>query len=92
MFPNFFVYILRESLLKIADFGLSKIGNRLRTYVGTPHYIAPEVLKNGFSDQFEKQNYTNSVDMWSLGCILFRFNHFYMRRRWLLARQDIEPV
>ena len=65
-------------MLKIADFGLSKIGSQFRTYVGTLHYIAPEVLKIGIVEQLTKQNYTLSADMWSLGCILFRYTQLLM--------------
>ncbi|PYI24202.1 kinase-like protein [Aspergillus violaceofuscus CBS 115571] len=50
--------------VKIGDFGISKRvkdGTRLRTVIGTPQYLAPEV----------RDAYTNSVDMWSVGVISF---------------------
>ena len=40
----------KTSLVKITDFGLSKLlddTTLMVSYVGTPSYIAPEVLKNG---------------------------------------------
>lgn len=40
----------KTSLIKITDFGLSKLLDEktlMVSYVGTPSYIAPEVLKNG---------------------------------------------
>ena len=40
----------KTSLIKITDFGLSKLlddTTLMMSYVGTPSYIAPEVLKNG---------------------------------------------
>ena len=40
----------KTSLVKITDFGLSKLlddNTLMVSYVGTPSYIAPEVLKNG---------------------------------------------
>ena len=40
----------KTSLIKITDFGLSKLlddKTLMVSYVGTPSYIAPEVLKNG---------------------------------------------
>ncbi len=37
----------------------------LKSVVGTPHYVAPEVLKN--SDGYDGAK----ADVWSLGCILF---------------------
>ena len=51
--------------LKLTDFGLSvffKHGERFRDLVGSPYYVAPEVLR---------KNYASSADMWSLGVILY---------------------
>ena len=51
--------------LKMIDFGLSTVvapGNRETGRVGTPYYIAPEVLA---------KDYDKSCDMWSMGVILF---------------------
>jgi calcium-dependent protein kinase len=51
--------------IKIIDFGLSKYeepGEKLHTRVGTPYYIAPEVLR---------RNYTIACDMWSIGVIAY---------------------
>lgn len=55
-----------DSLVKISDFGLSKIIAEadMKTVCGTQLYVAPEVLKN-------KGVYNNKVDIWSLGCLLF---------------------
>ncbi|GAB4847718.1 hypothetical protein Ancab_026780 [Ancistrocladus abbreviatus] len=56
----------RKPILKIADFGLSRIldiGDYAETVCGSPLYMAPEVL------QF--QLYDDKVDMWSIGAILF---------------------
>jgi serine/threonine protein kinase len=53
-------------VLKIADFGLSKIfedGVQLQTSCGTPDYVAPEVLAGG--------SYGESVDIWSVGVITY---------------------
>lgn len=54
------------AVLKISDFGLSRIlrpGDCAETVCGSPLYMAPEIL------QF--QRYSNKVDMWSVGAILF---------------------
>lgn len=55
------------STLVIADFGVSKIINDqkpfLKTTIGSPGYIAPEVLG--------KRLYGNEVDIWSIGVITF---------------------
>ncbi|VDP89932.1 unnamed protein product [Echinostoma caproni] len=56
-------------LIKVTDFGLSKLvdGNTmLRTFCGTPTYLAPEVLKTAGSG-----TYTSAIDIWSLGVILY---------------------
>lgn len=51
--------------LKLADFGFATIvnGNTLTEQLGTPQYIAPEIL--------EKKHYGTAVDMWSFGVIVF---------------------
>ncbi len=50
--------------LKIIDFGTSKIiKNYTSTIIGTPHYIAPEVLKG--------KGYSLSCDYWSIGVTLY---------------------
>ena len=42
----------------------------LRTEVGTRDYQAPEVI--GFMDSEEELLYTNAVDLWALGCVMYR--------------------
>lgn len=55
-----------NEIVKIADFGLSKIFNdeeELMTSCGTPGYVAPEVLMC--------ESYDKSVDMWGIGIITY---------------------
>ena len=60
--------------VKLGDFGISK---RIRpqdtttfhTQVSTRIYGAPEVL--GLDSTSETSAYTNSVDIWSLGCVIY---------------------
>jgi len=56
----------KSDIVKIADFGLSKILGAeamLKTACGTPGYVAPEVLQlNGYGKE---------VDMWSIGVIMY---------------------
>ncbi|KAM9330600.1 calcium/calmodulin-dependent protein kinase type IV-like [Gastrophryne carolinensis] len=55
-----------NSLLKIADFGLSKIIDdqaAMKTVCGTPGYCAPEILQGSL--------YGPEVDMWSVGVITY---------------------
>lgn len=59
-----------DSLIKIADFGLSKFfqaGTVLSTMCGSPQYVAPEVLGVGDGGS----EYSPAVDMWSVGVVLF---------------------
>ena len=59
-------------VVKITDMGLSKLvslGTELKTFCGTPHYIAPEIVKN--VAVFHNDAYTVKVDCWSLGVILY---------------------
>ncbi|KAK6936391.1 Protein kinase domain [Dillenia turbinata] len=54
-----------SSPIKLADFGLAtyiKPGQRLHGTVGSPFYIAPEVLSGG---------YDQAADVWSAGVILY---------------------
>ena len=65
--PENFLFVSKDpnSELKIIDFGMSiKIAkpNELMTLVGTPYYLAPEVLKG---------NYDKECDVWSLGVIMY---------------------
>jgi len=54
-----------NEIIKVADFGLSKefSTESLETMVGTPDYVAPEVLR--------AKGYTNAVDIWSIGVITY---------------------
>lgn len=52
--------------LVLTDFGLSKdidSNNKCTSIIGTPEYMAPEVLKG--------ESYAYAVDWWSLGCVIF---------------------
>lgn len=54
--------------IKLIDMGTAKIlknsvSGRTFTMLGTPHYLAPEVLTS--------KGYTYSVDLWSIGIILY---------------------
>ncbi|RPA92357.1 kinase-like protein [Choiromyces venosus 120613-1] len=59
--------------VKIGDFGVTKRiihdETALRTSVWTMHYGAPETL--GLTNA-ETSEYTNAVDLWSLGCVVHK--------------------
>ena len=53
-----------EGYPKLLDFGTAKfLSRRTYTIVGTPHYMAPEVVMG--------RGYGLEVDYWSLGCIIY---------------------
>lgn len=60
---------------KLADFGLARNGGTLKgckTFCGTPHYFAPEVIDTYRQrDQGQEADYGKQADMWSLGVILY---------------------
>ena len=65
------ILLNEKNEIKLCDFGCcaeSGIGNRT-TFCGTYEYMAPEILK--------ESSYNNSVDIWSLGILLFELSHGY---------------
>ncbi|EGV60398.1 Protein kinase protein rad53 [Yamadazyma tenuis] len=71
-------------VVKISDFGLAKISDNstfMKTFCGTLAYVAPEIItgKYGASQPTQTQTqsqspntlYDNSVDIWSLGCLVY---------------------
>mmetsp|Transcript_3528 Transcript_3528/g.4145 ORF Transcript_3528/g.4145 Transcript_3528/m.4145 type:complete len:561 (-) Transcript_3528:1764-3446(-) len=66
--PENFLFVSHDegAPIKIIDFGLSRHETDgtgiMRTKVGTPYYVAPEVLR---------KEYTKSCDMWSIGVITY---------------------
>ena len=60
---NLFLFIFQ---VKLCDFGFARIiGEKSfrKSVVGTPAYLAPEVLRN--------KGYNRSLDMWSTGVIIY---------------------
>lgn len=52
--------------IKLIDFGSSKLLNgRTYTLIGSPHYVAPEVIVG--------KGYSKNADLWSLGICIFEF-------------------
>lgn len=55
-----------DGRIKLIDFGLSAQNtskvSKMNEIVGTPYYVAPEVLKG---------NYSSKCDMWSLGVLFY---------------------
>ncbi|KAK9385661.1 kinase-like domain-containing protein [Lipomyces mesembrius] len=64
--------------IKVSDFGLAKIsesGTFLKTFCGTLAYLAPEVMQARDSSRGHAERtstyYSNKVDMWSIGCMVY---------------------
>lgn len=54
--------------IKVCDFGWSTRNQNTReTFCGTFEYMSPEILEN--------KSYDKSVDIWSLGILLFELYH-----------------
>ncbi|PUU79037.1 kinase-like domain-containing protein [Tuber borchii] len=71
---NIFVVSMSPVWVKLGDFGVSKrildqATTTFHTRVFTQGYGAPEV--QGVDSNSETSNYTNSVDIWSLGCVIY---------------------
>lgn len=60
------IFVHETQGYKIGDFGLSKkcVDMLANSQVGTPYYMAPEILKGGMF-------YDSKVDFWSVGVIIY---------------------
>ena len=71
----------QQGYLKLIDFGTAKIvGGRTYTILGTPHYMAPEVIL--------RKGYGLSVDYWSLGVIVYEL----LFERVPFAEEEEDPM
>ena len=51
--------------IRIIDFGLSTLiekGQKLKSFVGTPHFIAPDIFN---------RSYDQKCDIWSIGVLVY---------------------
>ena len=62
------VFLCKNGKVKIGDLGvaviLSKMEQLRMTRVGTPLYLAPEMIK--------KKKYGVKVDVWAIGCVVYQ--------------------
>jgi len=64
-----------EWWVKLGDFGLTKLqtdGTVYRTQAGSEKYMGPELFCYVPGLNAETFEYTNAVDIWALGCIVYR--------------------
>ena len=58
---------MKSGIIKLGDFGIAKglksTWEKARTLVGTPYYLAPEIVEN--------QPYDSKCDIWALGILLY---------------------
>ena len=60
------IIIEKNGYLKLIDFGTAKeIEDRTKTIIGTPHYMAPEIIMGG--------GYSFQVDFWSISICMYEF-------------------
>ncbi|KAK5999029.1 putative myosin light chain kinase [Cladobotryum mycophilum] len=70
---NILVQSRTPLLIKLSDFGLSKVDKEcLETYCGTHKYMAPEIWS---------KRYNEAVDIWSLGLVALQFAHGFPKQR-----------
>lgn len=92
------ILVCGGGILKIGDFGfaknLSSTSSLLETLVGTPAYMAPQILK--------EERYSYKCDIWSLGVIVYEMlvgkipwqfhqNNLECFRKEILTRQVVIP-
>ena len=66
------IFVSNKGEYKIGDFGVSKIlkdSSKAKSLKGTPNFLAPEVYLG-------KEGYTKSVDLYSLGIVLYRLLNY----------------
>lgn len=68
------IFCDRNQNLKLADFGISRVlsssKSRALSQVGSPAYMAPEIIENA--------SYGVEVDIWAMGVVLYCMHTLYL--------------
>lgn len=79
--------LIHDGVHKIGDFGFSNDESLMESVLGTPLYMAPEIIQN------DKKKYNNKVDIWALGVILYNMitgkYYFFAERRMQLYNRIV---
>uniref|UniRef100_A0A915L8J8 phosphorylase kinase n=1 Tax=Romanomermis culicivorax TaxID=13658 RepID=A0A915L8J8_ROMCU len=85
------ILLVGEDVVKVTDFGFAyelKEGERLKELVGTPGYLAPEVLKVNMYETAD--GYSKEVDLWACGVIMYTlfcgYAPFYHKKQLYMLR------
>ncbi|EDK31486.2 kinase domain protein (macronuclear) [Tetrahymena thermophila SB210] len=86
---NIFVHEVNQDkyLFKIGDFGIGKQFQEEgieQSFVGTINYMSPEVIN--------RQQYSNQIDYWSLGCIIYEIYKGYQMFRGYTEKEVEEKI
>jgi len=60
------ILLTENGTVKLADFGSASMGCPANSFVGTPYWMAPEVIL-----AMDEGQYDGKVDVWSLGIAFF---------------------